>query len=77
MLNKDAELKEQRGYTNPKSFVRNDGSEVLKGEDWKRRKMELRIRPSSSRSFAVAIRISSRRRPAVRTSPAGIADTIG
>lgn len=35
------ELKAQRGYTNPSSYVRRDGSEVLKGEDWKRRKCDL------------------------------------
>ncbi|HET7210032.1 MAG TPA: hypothetical protein VFI95_25895 [Terriglobales bacterium] len=41
MLNKDPELKRQRGYTDPKSFVRLDGSEVLHKADWKRRKEEL------------------------------------
>ena len=41
MLNKNPDLKAQRGYTDPKSFVRNDGSEVLRGEDWRRRKREL------------------------------------
>jgi len=55
MLNKDAELKEQRGYTNPKSFVRNDGSEVLKGEDWKRRKMELSKRSAGMCERSVVI----------------------
>lgn len=39
--NKSPELKAERGYTDPKSFVRPDGTEVLKGEDWKRRKLEL------------------------------------
>ncbi len=38
---KDPELKRKLGYTDPKSFVREDGSEVLHGEDWKRRKREL------------------------------------
>lgn len=42
--NKDPELKAQRGYTDEKSFVRPDGSEVLHGADWKRRKRELRHR---------------------------------
>jgi hypothetical protein len=44
MLNKDADLKIQRGYKHPKSFVRNDGSEVLKGGDWIKRKWELQKR---------------------------------
>lgn len=39
--NKSPELKTERGYTNPKSFVRPDGTEVLKGEDWAKRKDEL------------------------------------
>ena len=42
--NKSPELKAQRGYKHPKSFVRPDGTEVLKGEDWKRRKHELWLR---------------------------------
>jgi hypothetical protein len=41
MLSRDPELKRQRGYTDPKSYVRNDGSEVLYREDWKRRKREI------------------------------------
>lgn len=35
------ELKKARGYTDPKSFVRIDGSEVLHNQDWRNRKMEL------------------------------------
>ena len=41
MLCKDAELKRQRGYTDPKSYVRNDGSEVLHRKDWQFRVAEL------------------------------------
>lgn len=41
MLDKSPELKAQRGYTHPDSFVRLDGSEVLHGNDWKKRKIEL------------------------------------
>lgn len=41
---RDEELKARRGYTNPSSYVRRDGSEVLKGEDWKKRVEELRER---------------------------------
>jgi hypothetical protein len=37
-------LKAKRGYTNPSSFVRVDGTEVLKGIDWTNRKAELRER---------------------------------
>ena len=44
MLNKDPIAKELSGYMDPKSFVRNDGSEVLFGEDWTRRKKELWVR---------------------------------
>jgi hypothetical protein len=44
MIHKDPELKRIRGYTDPKSFVRTDGSEVLHGEDWKKRKQELWFR---------------------------------
>lgn len=35
------DLKAIRGYTDPKSFVRRDGSESLAGKDWTRRKEEL------------------------------------
>ena len=41
MLFKDAKLKAERGYVDPKSYVRNDGSEVLHGRDWTARKKEL------------------------------------
>lgn len=44
MLNRDPELKRQRGYTDPKSYVRNDGSERLAGQDWLERKVELFLR---------------------------------
>lgn len=44
VLNRDAAKKKRRGYTDPKSFVRLDGSEVLHSEDWKRRKKELWFR---------------------------------
>ena len=55
MLNKDEDLKTRRGYTNPKSFVRNYGSEVLKGEDWKRRKLELLKRSAGMCERSVVI----------------------
>lgn len=41
MSNLDREAKIRLGYKDPGSFVRLDGSEVLFGEDWTRRKMEL------------------------------------
>ena len=41
MLFKDAKLKAERGYTDPRSYVRNDGSEVLYGHDWTARKREI------------------------------------
>jgi hypothetical protein len=41
IANKSPELKAERGYTCPKSFVRPDGSEVLFEEDWEVRKGEL------------------------------------
>lgn len=41
MLVKDEALKRERGYKDRKSFVRNDGTEVLHGKDWTRRKKEL------------------------------------
>lgn len=41
MLNKDEAEKKRRGYTDPESYVRNDGSERLVGKDWKKRKQEL------------------------------------
>lgn len=44
MLNRDAAEKERRGYRDPKSFVRNDGSEVLFRKDWEVRKIELYMR---------------------------------
>jgi hypothetical protein len=44
LLDKDPELKKARGYTHPDSFVRNDGTEVLSGDDWDRRKKELGCR---------------------------------
>lgn len=41
MLFKSPELKAERGYVEAKSYVRNDGSEVLVGRDWTARKKEL------------------------------------
>jgi len=41
MLFKSKELKAERGYTDPRSYVRNDGSEVLYGRDWTARKREI------------------------------------
>jgi HNH endonuclease len=38
---RNAEAKRQLGYTDPKSFVRFDDSEVLHRKDWKKRKLEL------------------------------------
>lgn len=37
----NTELKRKRGYTDPKTIVRVDGSEVLHGKDWATRKDEL------------------------------------
>ena len=44
MLFKNAQLKAERSYTDPDSFVRDNGSEVLKGDDWRERKLELHRR---------------------------------
>lgn len=41
MLFRDKALKAERGYVDPKSYVRTDGSEVLYGRDWTQRKKEL------------------------------------
>jgi len=41
---RDKALKAARGYSDRSTFVRHDGSEVLKGEDWRKRKQELRER---------------------------------
>lgn len=38
---RDEDLKRTRGYTDPSSYVRRDGSEKLVGEDWRARKAEL------------------------------------
>lgn len=38
---RDEAAKVRLGYTDPRSYVRRDGSEVLYGEDWKQRKEEL------------------------------------
>ena len=38
---RDEAEKERRGYVNPRSYVRKDGSERLYGEDWDKRKEEL------------------------------------
>jgi hypothetical protein len=37
----DEITKRQRGYADPNSVVRFDGSEILVGKDWKKRKEEL------------------------------------
>jgi len=37
----DNEAKKRLGYTDPRSKVRPDGSEILYGKDWSRRKQEL------------------------------------
>lgn len=41
---RDEAAKKRLGYVRPDSFVRRDGSEVLKGIDWTIRKQELRAR---------------------------------
>jgi hypothetical protein len=41
---RDEAEKVRRGYTNPGSYVRRDGSEVLKGNDWKQRVWQLKTR---------------------------------
>lgn len=40
----DEAEKQKRGYTNPRSIVRHDGSEILFKEDWRARVQELRVR---------------------------------
>lgn len=44
MLLKNPTLKAERCYSDPDSYVRDDGSEVLYGEDWRQRVEELRER---------------------------------
>jgi len=44
ITSRDPDKKRRRGYTDPKSFVRVDGSEVLFRKDWTRRKNELLVR---------------------------------
>ena len=39
--NRDDAEKQKRGYTDPRSYVRLDGSEVLYGNDWILRKQQL------------------------------------
>ena len=41
MSHKDPQLKAERGYTDKRSYVRVDGSEVLYGKDWTQRKREV------------------------------------
>lgn len=53
MLFKDPQLKAERGYTDPRSYVRNDGSEVLYGSDWKQRKQELEERSGGRCEYIV------------------------
>lgn len=40
----DVVAKQRLGYTNPKSYVRRDGSEVLYKEDWQARVLQLAMR---------------------------------
>lgn len=44
MLLKNPQKKAELCYSDPKSYVRDDGSEVLFGEDWRQRRDELRER---------------------------------
>jgi hypothetical protein len=37
----DPQLKQERGYVDPKTKVFADGREILKGKDWKKRKLEI------------------------------------
>lgn len=41
---RDEVAKKRLGYTNPKSFVRRDGSEVLHEEDWRARVLQVAMR---------------------------------
>jgi hypothetical protein len=41
---RDEALKAERGYTDPSTYVRKDGSEKLVGADWIKRKSELAMR---------------------------------
>jgi 5-methylcytosine-specific restriction endonuclease McrA len=56
----DVEEKERRGYTDAKTRVRFDGSEVLKGRDWKKRKAELAIRSGGRCEWMVAKEVRCR-----------------
>jgi hypothetical protein len=57
--NRDEEAKQRLGYTDPKSYVRLDGSEVLYNADWKKRKEELRERSFGRCERIVEIRGNS------------------
>lgn len=59
---RDDEEKARRGYTDPRSYVRRDGSEVLKGEDWQRRVAELAER-SGGRCEEEIVRADNPRMP--------------
>lgn len=52
---RDSAAKERLKYTNPDSFVRRDGSEVLKGEDWEKRKEELAQRSEGICEYSVMV----------------------
>ena len=51
------ELKRKLGYTDPKSIVRFDGSEMLHGKDWALRKQELWERCGDRCEYPVAVAI--------------------
>lgn len=50
---KSPDLKAARGYKEATSYVREDGSEVLKGKDWMKRKRELWARCGGRCEFAI------------------------
>jgi hypothetical protein len=50
-MKSDRQATEARNFKNPKSYVAPDGREVLRGEDWKDRKLELWERCSGRCEF--------------------------
>jgi hypothetical protein len=58
--NRDEVEKQKRGYTDPRSFVRLDGSEVLHGKDWILRKQALGERSGGRCEWQVGVRCPKR-----------------
>lgn len=51
---RDDDLKEVRGYIDPSTFVRKDGTEVLKGADWRIRVYTLFARAKGQCEYEIA-----------------------